>query len=145
MKRIIQRVCAMGLALIFLAVSAGNALAASIASYYLTKYTADVSTGNSGVIEIKFSVGANRPVSELGASYIVLEESGDRGKTWHVAEEYEDEDWMTTTGRMTYTGVVTYPGTIGYQYRVTAEVFARDENGGDSRTTPTSPAVTATR
>ncbi len=52
---------------------------------------------------------------------------------------------MTAENRSTYSRTLSYPGTIGHQYRVTAEVFAKDANGGDSRTTPTSSVVTAKR
>ena len=88
---------------------------------------------------------ANKSVSELGASYILLEESDDGGKTWSTAREYEGQSWMTAENRSTYSRTLSYPGTIGHQYRVTAEVFAKDANGGDSRTTPTSSVVTAKR
>ncbi|MFQ9918853.1 MAG: hypothetical protein ACLRWQ_23240 [Flavonifractor plautii] len=52
---------------------------------------------------------------------------------------------MTAENRSSYSRTLSYQGTIGHQYRVTAEVFARDANGIDSRTTPTSSAVTAKR
>ena len=108
-------------------------------------YSAYTSAADDGKIEIHISVVANQRVSELGASYILLEESDDGGRTWNTAEEYEGESWMTATNRSTYSRTLLYPGIIGHQYRVTADVFAEDENGGDSRTTPTSPAVTAKR
>ena len=122
-----------------------SALAAERASSYLSIYSAYTSAADDGKIEIVVSVIANRRVSELGASYILLEESDDGGRTWSTAEEFEGESWMTTTDRSTYSAILTYQGIIGHQYRVTADVFAEDENGGDSRTTPTSAAVTAKR
>lgn len=122
-----------------------SALAVERASFYLSKYSAYASAADDGKIEIVVSVVANRRVSELGASYILLEESDDGGRTWSIAEEFEDESWMTTTDRSTYSAILTHQGIIGHQYRVTADVFAEDENGGDSRTTPTSTAVTAKR
>ena len=102
-------------------------------------------TGPRGAVEITISVVANQRVSELGASYILLEESDDGGRTWSTAKEYEGESWMTAENRSSYSRTLSYQGTIGHQYRVTADVFARDANGIDSRTTPTSSAVTAKR
>ena len=96
-------------------------------------------------VEITISVVANQRVSELGASYILLEESDDGGRTWSTAKEYEGESWMTAENRSSYSRTLSYQGTIGHQYRVTADVFAEDEDGGDSRTTPTSAAITAKR
>lgn len=122
-----------------------SAFAAERASSYLSMYSAYTSAADDGKIEIVVSVISNRRVSELGASYILLEESDDGGRTWSIAEEFEDESWMTTTDRSTYSAILTYQGIIGHQYRVTADVFAEDENGGDSRTTPTSATVTAKR
>lgn len=52
---------------------------------------------------------------------------------------------MTAENRSSYSRTLSYQGTIGHQYRVTADVFAEDEDGGDSRTTPTSAAITAKR
>lgn len=115
------------------------------ASSYIAKYTANVTAASGGKIQVMFSIVANKRVSQLGASYILLEESDDGGKTWSVAEEYEGESWMTSSNRSTYNSAIMYQGIVGYQYRVTADIFAEDENGGDSRTTPTSPAVTAKR
>ena len=136
------------IAIIVLAFCTGFVIHASAverASLYLTRYSATVSASNNGAIEMSIFVVANKSVSELGASYILLEESDDGGKTWSTAREYEGQSWMTAENRSTYSRTLSYPGTIGHQYRVTAEVFAKDANGGDSRTTPTSPVVTAKR
>lgn len=145
MKRVLYRLFAATLALVICIGITGGVLAAARASFYLTRYVTEVIPDTNGVIHIKVSVSSNQTSTELGASYILLEESSDSGRSWHVAREYEDESWMTATNRRTYTRAITYQGTIGYQYRATADVFAKDANGGDSRTTPTSPAITATR
>ena len=122
-----------------------HASAVERASSYLTRYSATLFAGDRGAVEITISVVANQRVSELGASYILLEESDDGGRTWSTAKEYEGESWMTAENRSSYSRTLSYQGTIGHQYRVTADVFARDANGIDSRTTPTSSAVTAKR
>ena len=145
MKKFMRGIFAVVLALTCCISLSINAVAVERASSYLSIYSAYTSAASNGKIEIVVSVVANKRVSELGASYILLEGSDDGGRTWSVAEEFEDESWMTTTNRPTYSGILTYQGTIGHQYRVTAKVFAKDANGGDSRTTPTSPAVTAKR
>lgn len=145
MRQILRRFCPAMLVLLFCISLNGNALATFRASSYLTRYVAEAIPDSNGIIQVKISVGANKIVSELGASYILLEESDDEGKTWHVAREYEDESWMTGTNRLSYTRAIAYQGVIGNQYRVTADIFAKDNSGGDSRTTPTSPAVTAIR
>ena len=145
MKKSLRCICA---ALFMLAFCTGFVIHASAverASLYLTRYSATVSASNNGAIEMSIFVVANKSVSELGASYILLEESDDGGKTWSTAREYEGQSWMTAENRSTYSRTLSYPGTIGHQYRVTAEVFAKDANGGDSHTTPTSPVVTAKR
>ena len=63
-----------------------HASAVERASLYLTRYSATVSASNNGAIEMSIFVVANKSVSELGASYILLEESDDGGKTWSTAE-----------------------------------------------------------
>ena len=72
-----------------------HASAVERASLYLTRYSATVSASNNGAIEMSIFVVANKSVSELGASYILLEESDDGGKTWSTAREYEGQSWMT--------------------------------------------------
>ena len=134
MKKSLRCICAAIFALAFCTGFVIHASAVERASLYLTRYSATVSASNNGAIEMSIFVVANKSVSELGASYILLEESDDGGKTWSTAKN-----------RSTYSRTLSYPGTIGHQYRVTAEVFAKDANGGDSRTTPTSPVVTAKR
>lgn len=145
MRRVLFRAFATMLALLLCVGPFNSAFAASRASSYLTRYVAEAIPDRNGIIQVKFSVSSNQLSTELGASYILLEESNDNGRTWHTAIEYEGESWMTTTNRISYTRAITYQGKIGNQYRVTAEVFARDENGGDARTTPTSSPVTAKR
>ena len=145
MKKFVRRISAAALVVACCISLSLSAFAAERASSYLSMYSAYTSAADDGKIEIVVSVIANRRVSELGASYILLEESDDGGRTWSTAEEFEGESWMTVANRSTYSRTLSYPGTIGHQYRVTADVFAEDENGGDSRTTPTSPAVTAKR
>lgn len=145
MKKTLYRIWASALLVVCFTSFFACASAVSRASSYITKYTANVAAAGGGEVQVMFSVIANTRVSELGASYILLEESNDGGKSWSVAREYEDESWMSTTNRSTYNRATIYQGTVGYQYRVTAEVFAKDENGSDSRRTPTSPVITATR
>ena len=139
MKKSLRCICAAIFALAFCTGFVIHASAVERASSYLTRYSATLFAGDRGAVEITISVVANQRVSELGASYILLEESNDGGRTWSTAKEYEGESWMTAENRSTYSR------TLSYQYRVTAEVFARDANGIDSRTTPTSSAVTAKR
>lgn len=145
MKQILRQVCVAAVILLLSISMMGGALATSRASIYLTKYTAKVTAVTGGRIDVTFSVGANQRVSELGASYILLEESDNGGKTWTTAREYQGESWMTATDRSSYSRTFSYQGTAGHQYRVTAKVFAKDDNGGDSRITPISPTVTATQ
>ena len=139
MKKSLRCICAAIFALAFCTGFVIHASAVERASSYLTRYSATLFAGDRGAVEITISVVANQRVSELGASYILLEESNDGGRTWSTAKEYEGESWMTAENRSSYSR------TLGHQYRVTAEVFARDANGIDSRTTPTSSAVTAKR
>ena len=143
MKKSLRCICAAIFALAFCTGFVIHASAVERASSYLTRYSATLFAGDRGAVEITISVVANQRVSELGASYILLEESDDGGRTWSTAKEYEGESWMTAENRSSYSRTLSYQGTIGHQYRVTAEVFARDANGIDSRTTPTSSAVTA--
>lgn len=145
MKKFMRHICAAALVLVCCTSFLASASALERASSYIAKYTANVTAAGGGKVQVMFSIVANKRVSQLGASYILLEESDDGGRTWNTAEEYEGESWMTSSNRSTYNSAIIYQGTVGHQYRVTAEVFARDENGGDSRTTPTSPAVTATK
>ena len=145
MKKSLRCICAAIFALAFCTGFVIHASAVERASSYLTRYSATLFAGDRGAVEITISVVANQRVSELGASYILLEESNDGGRTWSTAKEYEGESWMTAKNRSSYSRTLSYQGTIGHQYRVTAEVFARDANGIDSRTTPTSSAVTAKR
>ena len=127
MKKSLRCICAAIFALAFCTGFVIHASAVERASSYLTRYSATLFAG------------------DLGASYILLEESDDGGRTWSTAKEYEGESWMTAENRSSYSRTLSYQGTIGHQYRVTADVFARDANGIDSRTTPTSSAVTAKR
>lgn len=145
MKKVMRHI---GAAVLVLACCTSMLIGASAlerTSSYITKYTADVTAAGGGKVQVMFSIVANKRVSQLGASYILLEESDDGGRTWSIAEEYEDESWMTSANRSTYNSAIMYRGIVGHQYRVTAEVFAKDENGGDVRTTPTSSPVTAKR
>lgn len=144
MKKLATRFCALLLALTCCVGLAGEALASTRASFYLSIYTADVSNVGGGLIQVRFNVTANHVATELGASYILLEESSNGGRTWHVAKEYEDESWMTATNRSTYGSGILYQGTVGCLYRVTADVFANEGSEGDERTTDTSPVVEAT-
>ena len=102
MKKSLRCICA---ALFMLAFCTGFVIHASAverASLYLTRYSATVSASNNGAIEMSIFVVANKSVSELGASYILLEESDDGGKTWSTAREYEGQSWMTAENRSTY-------------------------------------------
>ena len=125
MKKSLRCICAAIFMLAFCTGFVIHASAVERASLYLTRYSATVSASNNGAIEMSIFVVANKRVSELGASYILLEESDDGGKTWSTAREYEGQSWMTTENRSTYSRTLSYPGTIGHQYRVTAEVFAK--------------------
>ena len=143
MKTWIRRNCAIVLTIICCAGLIVSVSAAERASSYISRYTANVAAAGNGKVEVMFSIVANKRVSQLGASYILLEESNDGGNTWSTDNKYENESWMSSTNRSTYARAIIYQGTIGHKYRVTAEVFAKDDNGGDTRTTPTSPTVTA--
>lgn len=90
------------------------------ASSYLTRYSAAFRGDGRGTVEITISVVANQRVSELGASYILLEV--DIGGTWSTAKEYEGESWMTAEPLQLQQDPFV-SGTIGHQYRVTADVF----------------------
>lgn len=144
MRKFATHFCALILAVACCVGLTCKAFASTRASFYLSVYTADVANVGGGLIEVTFNVVANSVAKELGASYILLEESSNGGRTWHVAEEYEGESWMTATNRSTYGRGVLYQGTVGCLYRVTADVFASDGSDGDERTTNTSPAVEAT-
>ena len=89
MKKSLRCICAAIFALAFCTGFVIHASAVERASLYLTRYSATVSASNNGAIEMSIFVVANKSVSELGASYILLEESDDGGKTWSTAREYE--------------------------------------------------------
>ena len=95
MKKSLRCICAAIFALAFCTGFVIHASAVERASSYLTRYSATLFAGDRGAVEITISVVANQRVSELGASYILLEESDDGGRTWSTAKEYEGESWMT--------------------------------------------------
>lgn len=80
MKKSLRCICAAIFMLAFCTGFVIHASAVERASLYLTRYSATVSASNNGTIEIKIFVVANKSVSELGASYILLEESDDGRK-----------------------------------------------------------------
>ena len=94
MKKSLRCICAAIFALAFCTGFVIHASAVERASSYLTRYSATLFAGDRGAVEITISVVANQRVSELGASYILLEESDDGGRTWSTAKEYEGESWM---------------------------------------------------
>ena len=89
MKKSLRCICAAIFALAFCTGFVIHASAVERASSYLTRYSATLFAGDRGAVEITISVVANQRVSELGASYILLEESDDGGRTWSTAKEYE--------------------------------------------------------
>lgn len=91
MKKSLRCICAAIFALAFCTGFVIHASAVERASSYLTRYSATLFAGDRGAVEITISVVANQRVSELGASYILLEESNDGGRTWSTAKEYEGE------------------------------------------------------
>ena len=91
MKRTIGRLLALVVAVSCCLGVAGNASASTKASYYLTAYNISLAALDGGDIEIRVNVVANQTVNEVGADYILLEESSDGGRTWSVAAEYERE------------------------------------------------------
>lgn len=99
MKKSLRCICAAIFALAFCTGFVIHASAVERASSYLTRYSATLFAGDRGAVEITISVVANQRVSELGASYILLEESNDGGRTWSTAKEYEGESWMTAENR----------------------------------------------
>ena len=82
MKKSLRCICAAIFALAFCTGFVIHASAVERASSYLTRYSATLFAGDRGAVEITISVVANQRVSELGASYILLEESNDGGRTW---------------------------------------------------------------
>ncbi len=123
MKKFMRHICAAALVLVCCTSFLASASALERASSYIAKYTANVTAAGGGKVQVMFSIVANKRVSQLGASYILLEESDDGGRTWNTAEEYESESWMTSSNRSTYNSAIIYQGTVGHQYRVTAEVL----------------------
>ena len=77
MKKSLRCICAAIFALAFCTGFVIHASAVERASSYLTRYSATLFAGDRGAVEITISVVANQRVSELGASYILLEESDD--------------------------------------------------------------------
>lgn len=75
MKKSLRCICAAIFALAFCTGFVIHASAVERASSYLTRYSATLFAGDRGAVEITISVVANQRVSELGASYILLEES----------------------------------------------------------------------
>ena len=112
MKKSLRCICAAIFALAFCTGFVIHASAVERASSYLTRYSATLFAGDRGAVEITISVVANQRVSELGASYILLEESNDGGRTWSTAKEYEGESWMTAENRSSYSRTLSYQGTI---------------------------------
>ncbi|NCE66289.1 hypothetical protein D1159_17340 [Pseudoflavonifractor sp. 524-17] len=144
MKRAMTRLFALVLAIACCIGTAGSALAATRASFYLTTYTAKVVAGSNGNITIVVETVANKRSNQIGAEHILLEESTDGGRTWTTAAEYEGESWMTDTNRLSHKATTTYYGTAGYRYRVTATVFAYNSaTEQDSKTVGPSSSVTA--
>lgn len=86
MKKSLRCICAAIFALAFCTGFVIHASAVERASSYLTRYSATLFAGDRGAVEITISVVANQRVSELGASYILLEESNDGGRTWSTAK-----------------------------------------------------------
>ena len=144
MKRMMRQLISLILVVTCCTGVVGNAFAAERLSFYLTTYMANVSAVGDGDVEVSFNVGGNQTAAEIGAKYILLEESSDGGRTWSIAKEYEDESWMSTTNRATYAAGIIYHGTEGYRYRVTVTVFAYNSPlAQDSRTVGPSSWVTA--
>ena len=144
MKRTMGRLLALVVAVSCCLSVAGNAAASTKASYYLTAYNLSLAAVSGGGIEIRFNVVANQSVNELGADYILLEESSDGGRTWSVAAEYERERWMTGLHCQTFQNATIYPGTVGYRYRATADVIAYNSvSAQDTRTIGPCTWVTA--
>lgn len=144
MKRAMTRLFALVLATACCIGSAGSALAATRASFYLTDYSADVEALPGGDIEIVVSMTANKRSAQIGVEYILLEKSTDGGRTWSTAAEYEGESWMSATNRLSHQTTNIYHGTAGYRYRVTATVFAYNSaTEQDSKTVGPSSSVVA--
>lgn len=132
MKRFVKCLCLI-LALSFcLAVPAAAAeTAAPFSSNYFGSRDAYLWRTSSTSFEAWFEVTAMRGMTELGARYIDIEESSD-GVNWYVVKTYDRSDYSNLIKYNTgdHTTYVTFNEMKpGYQYRMYAELFAKDANG----------------
>ncbi len=108
-----------------------------MSSQYISSYSATITPGTNGLIELNCSVIGTGIMSTIGIRTIQLQKyvSGTwtNVKTWNNYFNYND---------IQASFYASYQGSVGSQYRAVITFFAENQNGSDSRVVTTS-SVTA--
>ena len=106
----------------------------TMASNYISAYSAYVNSDGDGKVSVWFEVYGTKIMDEIGVSKIELQEKESGSSVWKTVKTYSN---LLTYNDIYYASSVDYSGKAGNAYRAYVTVWAGKNGDGDSRTTLT--------
>ena len=101
--------------------TATAAVNGTMASDYISFYSAYIDPGSNGNISVLFEVHGTERMDEIGASKIELQEKVSGSSTWKTVKTYSN---LFTYNKVYYGSSVSYSGKTGNAYRAYVTVWA---------------------
>lgn len=104
------------------------------ASTYFSNYSAEIIPNRNGEITIRYSDQAKTPMTELGASKVVVQEKS--GSAWTDKKTFKKSTTPSMVGsnRAVFSKDLSYSGTAGKEYRAIVTFYAKNSSGSDTKT-----------
>ena len=138
MKRFIQGICLLLVAVMVLTIPAFAAEGERASNFFSRTSTYLEKTGGT-TFEVWFDVTAVNLMDELGVKTIYVQRSSDRS-SWTTVKTYSKANYsqMIDEDTVIHADCVTYTGTAGYYYRAKVVFYAKNSSGTGEYTMYTS-------